>query len=294
MPESTKEGQWQGVRDWFSTLESKAGLSPKGRLLARYVVSNPKQCSVDSATTVGSRVGTTASTVVRFAQALGFSGWPDFQRELRLRLLRATPRTDLLLQSTALDSSIHRVHASLRRDADNLHTALETIDTASVTRAAERICKSDNTLVVAEGSYAAPALILAHLGGLMGHRIRLETGGRTQLVSALSTLDSQDCLVAVAFWRLPQTTVKASSYCQQRSIPTVAITDSQQSELAAVADTTIIVPSEGLSFFQSMTAPTSLIYGLLAEMERLSGRATHTAVTRTQLLWEEFEVLHRP
>ncbi|MBO9706555.1 MAG: MurR/RpiR family transcriptional regulator, partial [Arthrobacter sp.] len=48
---------------------------------------NPKLASYGDVTEVANRAGVNSSSVVRTAQALGYRGWPDLQRELRARYL---------------------------------------------------------------------------------------------------------------------------------------------------------------------------------------------------------------
>lgn len=70
----------------------------------------------------------------------------------------------------------------------------------------------------------------------------------------------------------------------------LAITDMRNSRIAQAADNLILVPSEGISFFQSITAATSVVYGLLAGMESTHPEHTREALRRTQNLWKELDV----
>ncbi len=58
-------------------------LSPKHKTLARFMLDNQIFVSFASADQVGKKTGTSAATVVRFAQTLGYTGFSALQASLR-------------------------------------------------------------------------------------------------------------------------------------------------------------------------------------------------------------------
>ena len=55
-------------------------------------------------------------------------------------------------------------------------------------------------------------------------------------------------------------------------------------------DHLLVVASEGISFFQSVTAANSLVYGLLAGMEAAHPERSRAAIRRTQQLWKDLDI----
>src|SRR5258708_3916127 len=76
-----------GRQAWLEEGVTAGRLTPKGHDVARFIASNPGMSSLESASEVARAVGVNVATVVRFAQGLGFSGWVDFQINLRHRYL---------------------------------------------------------------------------------------------------------------------------------------------------------------------------------------------------------------
>ena len=66
-------------------------LGRRSRDIARYVVQNPNEIALNSAKGIAERVGVEASSLVRFAQGFGFSGFAEMQRIFQSRLLTAAP-----------------------------------------------------------------------------------------------------------------------------------------------------------------------------------------------------------
>ena len=114
--------------------------------------------------------------------------------------------------------------------------------------------------MISSGSYMYIGGILAHLATFMGYRVSLEPHGGPHLVADFAALQPGDCLIAISFWRLNKQVVLATEHARRRGIQTVAITDSAFSPLARAADLALVVPTESGSFFQSLTAPLSVVY----------------------------------
>ena len=278
--------------DWLSELLTNGRLTPKGTLVGQFIAANPRLASFASASELAERTQVNVATVVRFAQNLGFGGWPEFQLHLRHNYLGSLMPSGVMRNHVegVADSP---VAAALQRDLQNLEATVESTDVAKVEAVAELIAGARRTLVIGAGSHSAPGLVLAHLGHFMGYDIRLETRGGVHVVSALSTLGPGDCLIAVNFWRVVKDLLLATRYARQSGITTIALTDSLFSPLAQASEHALIVPTESVSFFQSLTAATSLVHGLLAELQRLGGDRVDQTIVRLEKAYTDLEVLYR-
>lgn len=277
--------------EWLAELAAERRLTPKGRKLAEFIGANPRLASFASASELAEKNEMNVATVVRFGQALGFSGWTEFQLHFRHRYL-----------GTLLPAAVGRAHQrhaqpssirdALERDAENLHAALATLDDETAEEVARMVAEARKTLVVSSGSYAAVGDVFAHLATFMGHEVELESHGGPHLVARFATLRPGDCVLAISFWRLNKQVVKATQQARERGIATIAITDSRFSPLVRAAERSLIVPTESGSVFQSMTAALSLVYGLLARIHELGGERAEQTLVETQRLYGELDVLY--
>ena len=62
--------------------KKREGLSKGQKKIADYVLNNYEKAAFLTALELGNEAGVSESTVVRFASALGLSGYPEFQRKL--------------------------------------------------------------------------------------------------------------------------------------------------------------------------------------------------------------------
>jgi len=231
------------------------------------------------------RAGVDSSTVVRCAQALGFRGWPALQQEVRARYLATLSSEQTLDEHPASGDSLLR--QTVRRDIRNLEQALETVDEGVLDTVVAQLAGARRTLVLATGSLAAPATVLAHLGTTMGYEIVHEARGGAHLAAAVNRLGAEDALVVLNLWRPMRDLLAAARAARRNGCRVTALTDMHRGALAAAADHVLVLPSEGISFFQSTTAAMSVAYAVLAGLEAARPDATRLALRRIQDLWDD-------
>lgn len=272
---------------WFAELIASVTLTKSQRRVADVILRNPQLASFADTTELAQRSDVNNSTVVRTAQALGFHGWPDLQRELRARYLATISSEETLLEHGSYQSPLHD---ALDHDIENLRQTGEAISVDDATNAIKCLARASKILVLGYGSFAGPAGLLAHLGSTMGYSITHESRASVHLASALNSLGPQDALVVVNMWRTNKQSVLAAEAAHGNGTQVIAITDMRHSRISDAADHLLVVPSEGISFFQSITAATSVVYGLLAGMEAAHPEQSRKALRRTQQLWKDLDV----
>ena len=278
-------GTTKTLGDWLLSIEPGDGLTASQRRVAEVIVTNQQLASYAEIAEIADRALVNASTVVRFAKALGFTGWPDLQRELRGRYLAGLTSEETLREHG--DATRSAVHGAVTRDIDNLRTALDSLDPAESEAVVKALAGAGRILTVGSGSFASPAMELAHLGSIIGYPISYEGRGGTKLAAALTTLGDGDVLVAFNVWRPVRDVLLAATAARAAGCTVVALTDLRSGKLAALADHVLVVPCEGVSYFQSVTAATSVVSGLLTGMEAAHPERSRASLRRTQELWQQ-------
>lgn len=271
----------------FLAERAKGGLSPKQRLVVRYFSEHPDDGPFASVHEVAARVGVNPATVVRLAHALGFPGYPALKMALRHAYLSGLSANQLVT-GQGHGEGHDWAQAIIQRDINNLQVLQQTVDAAALRRLAERMLASRRIVVVSIGSYAAPALVLAHLCGSLGCPVYCETRGGPHVPAQLAALGEQDLLIGVTFWRGGRETVRALKAARERGIPTAVLTDSPFSAAAESADHVLTAPSEGFLFYQSMTAPIALVNCVAHAVWEMGGERTRQGLARMQSLYTEW------
>src|SRR5262245_23537328 len=276
---------------WLTDLIGSVQLTPKGEDVALLLTKNPRAAAFMPASQLAKEIGVNAATVVRFAQLLGFSGWKEFQLNFRHRYLARVLPSEMARErpeerwDTPFDAVVHH-------DVENVRAALSTVDRAVLADVVRTLGGARKTLVISSGSYSAVGHILAHKMNVMGYDARLETRGGIHAITALSAMTDDDCVVAISFLRLVRHVVVGCREAQRRGIVTVAITDSVFSPLARAATYTLMVPTESISWFQSLTAAVSVVNGLGSELHAFGGERVDKAIQQVEKLYGDFDVLY--
>lgn len=272
---------------WLEGLVPPGGLSPAQRRVADTLGQNQQLASYADIGEIADRSMVDNSTVVRCAQSLGFRGWPDLKQDLRARYLAGLSTEETLFEHAADPRSA--VHDAVKHDIDNLRRTLETNTPEEIDPVMSALVSAGQILVTGMGSFSAPAIVMAHLGSTMGYPISAEIRGGVHLATALNGLGSGDVLVVINMWRPMRDVVAAAECARNAGVTIIALTDMRRGRRAQLADHSLIVPSEGVSFFQSVTAATSVVYGLLSGMEAAHPERSRAAIRRTQQLWEDID-----
>ena len=117
-------------------------LSKGQKLIAEYILKNYDKVAFMTACKLGEAVGVSESTVVRFANALGYSGYPKLQdalQEVIKNKLTTVQRVDMVKEFNDDSAILKKI---VKSDMDNIKDTLEEIDEKAFEEAANRILKA--------------------------------------------------------------------------------------------------------------------------------------------------------
>jgi DNA-binding MurR/RpiR family transcriptional regulator len=281
------------VAEWLRERASRFSLSPKARAVLEVLATQPRMSTYGSTQQIASAAAVNVATVTRAAQALGFSGWPALQTELRARYLTSLSVPEIAAEHRAPQSGVFA--DSLRRDLESVALAGRHLDPAVAEHMVEAIAAARRTLVIAEGSYATIGLALVHNAVLAGYPVELLGGyGKSDMLNALADVGPQDTVIAISLWRLYAKTVRSAQVARERGATVCTITDSASTPLAEAAHHVLVVPAEGAAFFPALTAAVSVAQALCAQLAARDPARTTESLRRSEELWERFGALHVP
>ena len=252
----------------------------------RALTSHAQAMSYASTAEAASLAGVNVATVVRAAQLLGFTGWPALRAEARSRYLSGLSASEVLSEHAA--SAESPAWAAVRGDLRNLQELSQMLDQDQIVRVARLIHDARTTVVLGSGSFAAPGMQLAHIAQTVGYDVRLHREGGTALLNATSRLDEGDCVVVFRLWRSPTEIMNAATVAADRGARVVIVTDQSSTDVLALADELVLVPSEGTSMFPSLTAPVTVVHAVLASLVALDEEHARGSSDRAEMLWTRF------
>lgn len=240
-------------------------LSPKQKRLARFVLDNQHFISYAPAKQAGQQTNTSAATVVRFAQAIGYSGYSEMQAALRSHMPSSLTAVERMqVQNGRLPAAAKNPNDIFAMDVCNIQNTASNLNEDKLTMAVQEILKAGKILVVGSGLAEGSALFLTHSLKVIGFDARAIVSGGLPLAVDLSLMAPGTLLIAISMWRYVRSTYDALVMAKDAGIPTIAITDSVVSPLADKADYAFDISTDSSWHSLSPTAVTSFINVLTA------------------------------
>lgn len=258
--------------------EAYPALSPSYQRVADFILDHYHEAVFMSANQLGMALGVDAATVVRFAQKLGYTGYPDLLEDLRKAI-----RHDLYRARTAptgANDMISTTLAALDVQIENLHAMRASLNEEDMTQVLERILSARRIYVTGEGVSRR----LAELGvyglrviGLEAIMVEPNVG---DALAEFGQASAEDLLLVIACTELCPAVIKIARAMRDRGVPRAAIVGALSWPVARLVDLALPAPIQSVTFFTNFTAAAALINalgeGLLARqgtwmMERARG-----------------------
>ena len=268
-------------------LRKRAGrLSRAQRQLAEFILQNEPRAAFMTAARLGAAVGVSESTVVRFAIALGYSGYPELQRDLQEELRARLSAADRLVLAEERGERAETIlDTVLRTDMENIRATLASLPRDRFGEAVAALQGARTIYVVGHRSAAALAHYLGYYLQLMLRNARTLTQAGTVL-EELMAAGPADVVVAITFPRYARATAEAFRLAAQRGARTILITDSVVSPLVEEASIVLPAKSESPSFADSLVAPLSVINALITAVALAQPERVRAALRELEDVWD--------
>jgi DNA-binding MurR/RpiR family transcriptional regulator len=260
----------------FVGLLRERRLTPAQRRIARYLLDHPLEAGTLGSAELATRTNVSQPSVSRFAQALGFTGYPALRRYLATRLVDrgasvGAPAPSRFLQ--ALDAEVANLQSLTGSDQE-----------ATLAAAGTRLAASPAIVVLGLRASAPLAAYIAFFARKLHPHVRLVTDSGSCAADELREASDAgaDMLVCLALPRCPRETVTAFEVSQDLGFDAVTLTDHRLRPIAQRSTFALTARVGSELVFDSQAAPMLLAAGLLDAM-------AEAAPTRTQRRLEAFE-----
>ena len=254
-------------------------MSKSYQRISEYLTQNPNDVAVLPVSVIASSCGIHASSFVRFAQSIGYTGFRDLQALFQRRLLTAAPgfearkdilRGELSLRGANSDSGF--LSELVVRDIASLQDLLETADSDDIMKAGEMIAKADTIYLVGQLRSEPIVNLLRYILTMLGKRAILLDASGGLATHMARTMNDGDVLIAVSFRFYANEVVNIVEQAYKSGMGIVAITDSPLSPLKKSASILFSVPEHEYTFSRSMAAPICLAQALMITVAGLLQR----------------------
>ena len=264
------------------------------RQIARYMLEHYEKAAYQTASRLGSIVGVSESTVVRFAIELGYAGYPELQKALQ-ELVRTKLTTVQRIEVTNDRIGDARIlEKVLTSDLEKIRHTLEHADYDSFDRAVDAVLSARMIYIIGVRSSAALASFLYFYFNLIFENVRLiQATSSSEIFEHIFRLGQEDAVIGISFPRYSKQLTNAMAYAKNRHARTIALTDSPMAPIASLADHLLLAKSDMVSFVDSLVAPMSIINAMIVAIAKKKQTELSEIFGQLESVWDANDVYEK-
>lgn len=281
----------ENSKDLMRLIQGKFIRLSKGqKLIAEYILKNYDKAAFMTAAKLGVSVGVSESTVVRFANELGFSGYPKLQKALQELIKNKLTTVQRLELRNDYFSDGDALKGVLKADMENIRATLEKINENVFEDVVKSIFEAKRIYIIGLRSSTALSEFLGFYLNIILQNVKVVSYGISDVFEQMINVSEGDLVIGIGFPRYAAKTIDALAFSQDRGAKVVALTDSLLSPLATKADYTLIAQSNMASFVDSLVAPLSVINALIIAVGMREKENISNVFAGLEEIWQNYNV----
>ena len=244
-----------------------------------------------TAANLGKAIGVSESTVVRFANRLGFDGYRELQNDLQELIknkLTTVQRLNIAESNYKNDENV--LSKIMERDMDNIKKTVNEIDPDSFQEAIDLVLKGKQIYIVGLRSSSFLAGYLGFYLNFLFDNVKIIGYGPNDIFEQLLKISFDDVIVVITYPRYSKRIMDVLEYTKEKGASIITITDSFISPAAHKADVTLIASSDMLSFVDSLVAPMSLINAFIIALGNEKRNDLNNYFEDLEAIWKKYGI----
>jgi len=259
--------------------------------LADFIRNEYDKAAFMTAARMGEEVGVSESTVVRFAMALGYEGYPEFQKalgEVVRNRLNSIQRMEVTYGRIGQGEILTSV---LQSDIEKIKMTMSAIDHTAFEMAVDTLVKAKRIYVIGIRSCAPLASFLGFYLNLICENVTvINANGSSEIFEQLIRINEDDAIIGISFPRYSMRTLKALEFASNRKAKVITLTDSIHSPITLYSSCNLIAKSDMASIVDSLVAPLSVVNALVVAMCMKNQKEVVGTLETLEQIWDEYQV----
>jgi DNA-binding MurR/RpiR family transcriptional regulator len=236
--------------------ERLSDLGQKQRLVAEFVLANPSKILFATAGELAVAAEVDPATVVRFAQSIGFKGFPEFRDVLRTEFPMLRPAPQLIEDEITITGSQELadlttiVDRARSRSEANLEATYARLDPKKLGDAADAFLAAERVIVVGAGQSEVLSLHLRRLLQIAGIKVE-PVADWYDLVYSVSSFGPEDVLFATSAWHYSAVTMRTIKQAKEVGARVIVLTDEPFSPTVSQADIALFYGARAVGEYMS-------------------------------------------
>jgi len=266
-----------------------APLSKSHRRIAAFIAQHYDKSVFMTASVLGVQCGVSESTVVRFAAAMGYEGYPQLQDTLRnLVRQRLTTEQRFAIAAEIKESDVLRT--VLKNDAQNIRQTVDNLSRQNFDDVVRRILAARRVYVMGLRSAAPLALFLYHYLHQILDGVFLVQNTIGDVFEEIARIGEEDLLIGLSFPRYSARTLECMRFARAEGAEVVGITDCRLSPLYEAAHICLCAQTDMASFVDSLAAPLSVINAVIVSVGLNRREELSHHFSRLEEIWNDQRV----
>lgn len=234
-----------------------ARLGRNQKRIADFLTQQYHEAAFINAFSLSQRLGVDPATITRFAQKLGYAGYPELLLEIQTMVKK---ELEIAYKPPAEEDDEGLFLRALAHEKANLQRAITHAKGEAIAEVISALRAARHVYVVAQGLAMGPAQVfVAHLKGLLGMSTQLVTAESLGAPVNLSSLTADDVVMGISLSALQDDTAQMLRLAQSRGAKTIGLAASHTSPTASIPELILVYPSESTTDIPSVVCLTAIL-----------------------------------
>ncbi|HEX38191.1 MAG TPA: MurR/RpiR family transcriptional regulator [Candidatus Cloacimonetes bacterium] len=265
-------------------------LSRQERVIADTITKNLQRNAFLNGPQIAALCDVAPSTITRFAQKLGYSGFPELKKELEIIYRKTTTPHEVFREFLNGNDEKDVVDTTIEQDIQNIMNLRTQLDRKTLEKVVEAIDNAKKILIASIGaSETCVDIFYYYLDALGKEYIKLKGFGISKQIEIME-IEPNDVVIAISFQRILLEVRDVAQFAKNRGATTIAITDSEFNALARVCNHILIAPVTATVYSLSQAAPVVMVNLIVNSLAALNKDKSLKMLEKTKKEWEEFPI----
>lgn len=270
------------------------GMSKSQKNIATYITEHYDLAAYMTAAKLGQAVNVSESTVVRFANEIGFGGYPEMQRALQLMMRSKLTSVQRIEVTAARINGNDIISDIMGRDIELIRATTEEASREEFNAAVDMICQARRIYIVATRSASPLASFVGYyLALVFGNVFVIDPSKESDVFEQMIHMNTEDVVIGISFPRYSKRVVTAMRFAADKGAGVIAMTDNMNSPIAQYASRVLLAHSDMASIVDSLVAPMSLGNALVVATALRRKNELCESLKEIESIWEEYEVYEK-
>lgn len=244
-----------------------------------------------TAAKLGKTVGISESTVVRFAYALDYEGYPEFQEALAEWVKDKLNSVQKIGAKYGKSTQSEILTSVLNADMEKINDTIEHVDPQAFETAVDIILNAKHVYIIGIRSCKPLAEFLHfYLNMIRGEVYLLSSTSTSEIFEQMLRINEKDVIIGISFPRYSMRTLKAMELANDKNAKVITITDTIHSPMCLYSSCNLMARSDMVSIVDSLVAPLSLINALVVALCLKRPEDVKRSLESLEYAWDNYQV----